>query len=218
MMLPLMPAGVGRDGLDLLCVGAHSDDLEIGCAGTILRLRRELPLARVTWVVLSGGAERAQEARAGARQVLGRQKDARLIQANFRDGFFPYTAVEIKEFFEGLKREVTPDIVFTHFREDRHQDHRLVSDLTYNTFRDHLILEYEIFKIDGDIGQPNLYVPLDAVTATRKVKMLMRTFGSQRDKRWFSEDAFLALLRLRGAEAGSPSGFAEAFFARKIVV
>jgi LmbE family N-acetylglucosaminyl deacetylase len=199
-------------------LGAHCDDLEIGCAGTMLRLLRELPIERVTWVVLSGSADRAREAERGACEVLGGHPGARVIQSTFRDGFFPYTAVPIKEHFEELKREVQPDVVFTHYREDRHQDHRLVSELTYNTFRDHLILEYEVMKTDGDIGHPNVYLPLDVATVDRKVQLLGDCFGTQRDKLWFSEDAFRGLMRLRGIEAGSPTGYAEAFYGRKLVI
>jgi LmbE family N-acetylglucosaminyl deacetylase len=218
MMLPLAPRSRERGGLEVLCLGAHSDDLEIGCSGTMLRLLREQPVARVTWVVLSGNAERAREARRGARRVLGRHPGSRVVQETFRDGFVPYTAVPIKERFEQLKREVNPDVILTHYRDDRHQDHRLVSELTYNTFRDHLIFEYEIMKIDGDLGRPNVYVPLDAATVNRKIKLLADCFGSQRDKRWFNEEAFRSLLRLRGIEAGSASGYAEALYGRKIVI
>jgi LmbE family N-acetylglucosaminyl deacetylase len=140
------------------------------------------------------------------------------VQESFRDGFFPYTAVAVKEFFERLKAGVDPDLIFTHYRGDRHQDHRLVSDLTYNTFRDHLILEYEVLKTDGDLGQPNVYVPLDMTTVRRKVSILLQSFGTQRDKRWFNEDAFRGLLRVRGVEALSPSGYAEAFYGRKLIL
>jgi len=218
MILPLAPRPPERGGYEVLCLGAHSDDLEIGCAGTMLRLLRELPVERVNWVVLSGDPDRAREARRGARRVLGRHPGATVRQATFRDGFFPHDPAPIKEYFEELKREVRPDLIFTHYRHDRHQDHRLVSELTYNTFRDHLIFEYEIMKIDGDLGNPNVYVPLDRATVDRKVRLLADCFGTQRDKRWFSEDAFRALLRIRGIEAGSPSGYAEALYARKIVI
>jgi LmbE family N-acetylglucosaminyl deacetylase len=217
-MLPLSLGPPPRKGLELLCVGAHADDIEIGCGGTLLRLLAELPVARVTWVVLSGNEERAREARRGARGVLGRLPGARVVQAAFRDGFFPYVAVPIKEFLEGVRREVSPDVVFTHFREDRHQDHRLVSDLTYNTFRDHLVLEYEIMKVDGDLGRPSVYVPLDEAVVRRKVRLLDRAYRSQRDKSWFGEDAFRALMRIRGIEAGSQSGYAEAFHVRRLVL
>ena len=217
-MLPLRLGRARRGGYELLCLGAHSDDLEIGCSGTVLRLLSEESVARVTWVVLSGNPERAREARAGARRVLGKQRGVRVVQQTFRDGYFPYVAVPIKDFFERLKREVQPDLVFTHYRNDRHQDHRLVSELTYNTFRDHLVLEYEILKVDGDLGQPNTYVPLDAAVVRRKVALLESTFGSQRDRRWFSEEAFRGLMRLRGIEAGSASGYAEAFHGRKLVL
>jgi len=217
-MLPLKLGPPRRGGYEILCVGAHSDDLEIGCSGTVLRLLAELRIARITWVVLSGNPQRAREARAGARRVLGRHPGARLVQQTFRDGFFPYLGAQVKDFFETLKREVSPDVVFTHYREDRHQDHRLVSELTYNTFRNHLVLEYEIFKVDGDLGRPNTYVPLSAATVRRKVALLEASFGSQRDRRWFSEEAFRALLRLRGIEAGAESGYAEAFYGRKLVL
>lgn len=217
-MLPLSLGRAPRRGYELLCLGAHSDDLEIGCGGTVLRLLAALPVARVTWVVLSGNPERAAEAREAARRLLGRRAGVRVVQQTFRDGFFPYQAVPIKEFFERLKREVAPDLVLTHYRQDRHQDHRLVSDLTYNTFRDHLVLEYEILKVDGDVGRPNVYVPLTAGTVRRKVSILEASFGSQRDRRWFSEEAFRALMRIRGVEAGAPSGYAEAFYGRKLVL
>jgi len=216
-MLPLLLGPPPADGYRLLCVGAHSDDLEIGCSGTVLRLLGEAPIASITWVVLSGDRARAAEARRGARRVLGRHPGVRVLQAEFRDGFFPYMAKPVKEYFEELKSEVSPDVVFTHYRHDRHQDHRFVSDLTYNTFRDHLILEYEIMKLDGDLGNPNAYVALDAPTVRKKVKLLHDCFGSQRDKRWFDEEAFRGLMRLRGLEAGAPSGYAEAFYARKLV-
>jgi LmbE family N-acetylglucosaminyl deacetylase len=219
MMLPFARLAPGSGpGLEVLCLGAHSDDLEIGCGGTMLRLLHELPIERVTWVVLSGSPERAREARSGARRVLGRHRGARVLQETFRDGFFPYTAIAIKEYFEGLKRETRPDLIFTHYRDDRHQDHRLVSELTYNTWRDHLVLEYEVMKVDGDVGNPNVYVGLDARTVDRKVRLLDACYGTQRDKRWFSEDAFRGLMRLRGVEAGSSSGYAEAFHGRKIVM
>jgi LmbE family N-acetylglucosaminyl deacetylase len=217
-MLPLGLHPPATGGFQILCVGAHSDDIEIGCGGTMLRLLRELPVERVTWVVLSGNEQRAREARQAARRVIGRRAVARVVQERFRDGFFPYDAVPIKERFEQLKREVAPDIVFTHYRHDRHQDHRLVSDLTYNTFRDHLVLEYEVLKLDGDLGNPNVYVPLEARTVTQKVRVLEDCFGTQRDKRWFSEDAFRGLMCIRGVEAGAGSGYAEAFYARKLVI
>jgi LmbE family N-acetylglucosaminyl deacetylase len=218
MILPLAPRSGGNDGYEIVCVGAHSDDIEIGCGGTLLRLLREWPIQRVTWVVLSGNPGRAAEARRAARRVVGRRTRVRLIQAEFRESYFPYTAVPIKELFDDLGRETSPDLVLTHYRDDRHQDHRLVSELTYNTFRDHLILEYEIAKLDGDIGNPNLYVPLDVATVRRKTDMLLSSFPSQREKRWFSADVFQGLMRIRGVEAGASSGYAEAFYARKLVL
>ncbi len=215
-MLALRLAKPRRRGYELLCLGSHSDDLEIGCSGTIMRLQRELPVARVTWVVLSGVAQRALEAKKAARMIFGRKPGVRFVQGTFRDAFFPHTAGPIKEFFEKLKQETEPDLIFTHYREDRHQDHRLVSELTYQTFRDHLILEYEVLKMDGDIGQPNVYVPLDERTVDRKLAVLERCFASQRNRRWFSQDAFRGLMRIRGVEGLSPTGLAEAFYGRKL--
>jgi LmbE family N-acetylglucosaminyl deacetylase len=214
-MLRLSPAAAR---LELLCLGAHSDDLELGCAGTVLRVLDELPIHRVTWVVLSGDHERSAEAERSCRRILDGRCETAIHLQHFRDGFFPYTAAPIKEFFESLKTQTRPDLILTHYRDDRHQDHRLTSELTYNTFRDHLIFEYEVIKKDGDLGRPNTYVPLDEATVQRKVELLMQGFGSQRDKSWFSEDAFLGLMRLRGIEACSPSGYAEAFYGRKIVL
>jgi len=214
-MLRLAPSPADGRGLELLCFGAHSDDLEIGCSGTLLQWLRELCIERITWVVLSGDDTRACEAERSAHEIFGRHPGLRLVLQSFRESYFPYTAAPIKDFFEALKTDVQPDIILTHFRDDRHQDHRLVSELTYSTFRDHLIFEYEVMKRDGDLGQPNTYVSLDEQTVDRKVEHLMREFGSQRNRSWFSEDAFRGLMRLRGIEAGSSSGHAEAFYCRK---
>jgi LmbE family N-acetylglucosaminyl deacetylase len=184
----------------------------------VLRLLRELPVEEVAWVVLSGTAERAREARQAARRVIGRRARLQFLQADFRESYFPYTAVPIKELFDRLGRELQPDLVFTHWRQDLHQDHRLAAELTFNTFRDHLILEYEIIKRDGDIGNPNVYVALDKATVARKMAILRESFFSQRDKPWFSEDVFRSILRLRGVEAGATAEYAEAFHGRKIVI
>jgi LmbE family N-acetylglucosaminyl deacetylase len=206
------------DGYELLFVGAHSDDIEIGCGGTILRLQRDLRVRRVTWAVLTGSGERAAEARRSARRFVGRTAELCIAQGTFRESYLPYTAVPVKEFFDDLGRTCAPDVVFTHYRDDRHQDHRLISDLTYNTFRNHSILEYEIPKVDGDIGRPNVYVALDTALVAHKVRLLVKGFGSQRDKHWFDEETFRALLRLRGVEAGPPTRYAEAFYGRKLVL
>jgi LmbE family N-acetylglucosaminyl deacetylase len=170
----------------------------------------------VDWVVFSAPGERAREARRGASLFLGRAARARVQIHGFRDGFFPYEP-KIKEIFESLKT-ARPDVVFTHYRHDRHQDHRVLSDLAWNTFRDHLVLEYEIPKFDGDLGTPNCFVPLDRATCRRKTKHLNTAFGSQRDKHWFSEETFLGLMRLRGMECRAREGYAEAFYGRKVVL
>jgi LmbE family N-acetylglucosaminyl deacetylase len=203
--------------LRVLCVGAHSDDIEIGCGGTLSQLTRRKPTPEFRWVVLSAAGDRAQEAERGARKFLGPAATGAVRVHNFRDGYFPAQFDAIKDAFESIAREFRPDIVFTHTRQDRHQDHRVVSDLTWNTFRKHLILEYEIPKWDGDLGQPNVYVPLTDNVARRKSKALLDVFGTQRSKDWFTEETFLGLLRLRGIECRAADGYAEAFHARKLL-
>jgi LmbE family N-acetylglucosaminyl deacetylase len=196
--------------LRVLAIGSHADDIEIGCGGTLLRLAEELETLELHWVVLSAAGERADEARAGA-AAFGAEAEV----LGFRDAFFRYGG-EVKEFFEELKGRFEPDLVLTHHDADRHQDHRLVAELTWNTFRDHLILEYEIPKYDGDLGAPNVFFHLTEEVARRKVELLFDSFRSQRGKRWFTDDLFLGLMRVRGMEANSPSGYAEGFYARKL--
>jgi LmbE family N-acetylglucosaminyl deacetylase len=203
--------------LRLLAVGAHADDIEIGCGGTILRLAAGYPGLSVDWVVCSADGARREEAEAGAEAFLDGVADRRVEMGSFRDGFFPYSGGAVKEFFEGLK-DRRPDLILTHQRSDLHQDHRLVCELTWNTFRDHLILEFEVPKYDGDLGAPGAFVHLPEEIARRKVDALVGAYGSQREKRWFTEDMFLGLMRLRGMESNSPSGYAEAFYARKTVI
>jgi LmbE family N-acetylglucosaminyl deacetylase len=204
--------------LRLLVIGAHSDDIEIGCGGTILRLLESVQSLDVTWVVLAGASERGDEARRSAADFLAGAFANALVVESFRDSFFPAEWVRIKEFFERLKADVSPDLVLTHQRSDLHQDHRVVNELTWNTFRDHLILEYEVPKYDGDFGAPSIFVELTEEVARRKIELLMAHFSTQRGKHWFSEDLFWGLLRLRGMEANSTTRLAEAFYGRKIVV
>jgi len=200
--------------LSVVALGAHSDDIEIGCGGTLLRLCESAPTLHVTWVVLSATSERAGEARASAEAFLaGVEADVRV--AEFRDAFFPHDA-GVKEYVEALKRELEPDVVLTHTRHDLHQDHRVVCELAWNTFRDHLVLEYEIPKYDGDLGAPGVFVPLEERHVRRKAELLIEHFGTQRSKHWFTEDLFLSLARLRGMECRSPTGYAEAFYGRKL--
>jgi LmbE family N-acetylglucosaminyl deacetylase len=202
----------------LLAVGAHADDIEIGCGATILRLAAEHPGLSVDWLVLSGHGDRAGEAADSAAAFLAGAGATRVMVEGFRDGFFPYDGGAVKERFERLKAEVAPDLVLTHRLEDRHQDHRLVAELTWNTFRDHLILEYEIPKYEGDLGRPNLYVPVGQEHGERKVELLRKCFPSQAGRSWFSDDTFWATLRLRGIECNAPGRYAEAFQARKLVL
>jgi LmbE family N-acetylglucosaminyl deacetylase len=206
-----------KSPLRILCLGAHSDDIEIGCGGTLSQLARRKPRPEFRWVVWSAAGSRATEATRGARKFLGAAAEGAVQLHEFRDGYFPMQFGAIKDQFESLARDFRPDVVFTHTRDDRHQDHRVVSDLTWNTFRNQLVLEYEIPKWDGDLGRPNLYVPLTESAAHRKSKALLDVFGTQRSKDWFSEETFLGLLRLRGIESRAPGGYAEAFHARKIL-
>jgi len=201
----------------VLCLGAHSDDIEIGCGGTLLQLLQERPNLEIYWLVFCSNPDRAREAERSATAFLKGVKKKTVAIKAFRDGFLPYIGAPVKEVFEEVKRAFVPDLVFTHFRQDLHQDHRFLCELTWNTFRSHLILEYEIPKYDADLRQPNFFVPLSEKIAKRKVAWLMRFFGTQRSKQWFSEDLFFGLLRLRGIEVNSPTRFAEGFHCRKML-
>lgn len=202
----------------ILCLGAHSDDIEIGCGGTLLKLARQRKDLRVTWVVFSGQAARAREANASARTFLGGVKTKKVILKQFRGSFFPYEGEQLKNYFETLKRLPQPDLIFTHYRDDRHQDHRVLSDLAWNTWRNHLILEYEIPKYDGDLGAPNAFVSVPEDLCREKVEYLCRFFRTQNNKHWFAPETFLGLMRLRGMECASPTNYAEAFYCRKLVL
>jgi LmbE family N-acetylglucosaminyl deacetylase len=216
-MLALSLSGVQAPLERVLVIGCHADDAEIGCGATLLGLLREHPGLEVTWVVLAAAGDRGAEARASAEGFLAGAAKADVLLHDFRDGFMPYRGEAVKEAFEDLK-DVEPDLVLTHTRADLHQDHRLACELTWNTFRDHLVLEYEIPKVDGDLGTPNLFVPVSEELAREKVSRLLDAFSTQRDKHWFDADVFLGLMRLRGMECRSPSGYAEAFVARKVPV
>ena len=198
-------------------MGAHCDDLEIGCGGTVLALMALPRPPAVTWVVFASDPTREAEAQRSAEAFLRGARSTRIVIKKFRDGFLPYEGGLVKDAFEELKPLVRPDLVLTHYRHDLHQDHRLVSELTWNTFRDHLILEYEIPKYDGDLGTPNFFVPLDEALCRRKIDTIVDSFASQRGKRWFTEELFRSLLRLRGMECNAPSTYAEAFYCRKLV-
>jgi LmbE family N-acetylglucosaminyl deacetylase len=212
----MLTCSLGTQPLKILCLGAHSDDIEIGCGGTIMKLLGMHPGSTITWIVFSGAAGRADEARAGARRFTQNAAGADIRVLTFRDGFFPYEGAAIKEYFESLKASVQPDLILTHYRGDRHQDHRTISDFTWNTYRQHLIWEYEIPKFDGDFGTPGLFVTLDDATATGKCDAIMETFVSQNQKHWLSEELLRSVLRIRGMEAGGLTRYAEAFYARKI--
>jgi LmbE family N-acetylglucosaminyl deacetylase len=203
---------------NVLCLGAHADDIEIGCGGTMLKLASGRSDLNVMWVVFGAQGKRRREALEGARRFLKHVRRKKVVLKPYRDSFFPFHAERIKEYFERLKRSFQPDIVFTHYRDDRHQDHRVLSDLAWNTFRHHLILEYEIPKYDGDMGSPNVFVRLDEETAGRKVAYVCAAFQTQANRHWFEKDTFLGLMRLRGMECACPTRYAEAFYCRKLVV
>jgi LmbE family N-acetylglucosaminyl deacetylase len=202
----------------ILCLGAHPDDIEIGCGGTILRLIEEAPEARFRWVVFSGNQERREEASRSADFFLKEAKSKKIDIEQFRESYFPFIGAQIKDYFEKLKTEFSPDMIFTHYSNDAHQDHRTISNLTWNTFRDHFILEYEIPKYEGDLGNPNLHVCLTESQVTQKTSHICGIFQTQKEKKWFDGETFKAILRLRGVESNSPSGFAEAFYCPKIVL
>ena len=213
-MLKLVPEHLRS----ILFLGAHADDIEIGCGGTAFKLMAEHPGLRVHWVVLGAAGRRAEEAAQSARRILGGATTQNIIVKGFRDSYFPYIGGQVKEYMEELRNQFDPDLIFTHRRDDLHQDHRLVAELTWCAFRNHLILEYEVPKYDGDMGQPNVYVPLDAAQCQRKIDAIIQGFPTQHSKPWFTDDTYWALLRLRGVECHSPTNFAEAFFARKIIL
>jgi LmbE family N-acetylglucosaminyl deacetylase len=217
-MLKLSFEQYSRGAFKILCLGAHSDDIEIGCGGTILELLRTRRNLEFHWVVFSSGAERDREARRSAALFLKGAAKQNVEVLDFRNSFFPQEGIKLKEFFEDLKTRLSPDLILTHTRKDLHQDHRVVNQLTWNTWRNHLILEYEIPKYDGDLGSPNFFVPFDSKICQRKIKHLMACFATQRNKHWFTEDTFQGLMRIRGIEANSPGRFAEGFYSRKLVL
>jgi LmbE family N-acetylglucosaminyl deacetylase len=217
VMMGLQFAAPG-DRLSILCLGAHSDDIEIGAGATLLSMMDRGIRVEVHWCVLSGAGDREEEARASATDLLANAASVQIEVMPFQDSFFPEQSDAIKSWFEVLKRRANPDLILTHRRDDAHQDHQQVCRLTWNTFRDHCVLEYEIPKWDGDLGQPNLYIPVSAEVLQRKIELLNLNFGSQRSKQWFDSEVFLGLARLRGMECRAPEHYAEAFFARKLTV
>jgi LmbE family N-acetylglucosaminyl deacetylase len=206
-----------RESLRLLCLGAHADDIEIGCGGTILRIAAEMPGLVVRWVVFSGDERRRTEARNSAAAVLENVSEKQIEVLGFRDGYFPSQGANIKDHFEAVKRDFDPSFILTHWQNDAHQDHRLLAELTFNTFRNHLVLEYEIPKYDGDLGNPNFFVPLARAQLQRKIDTISHHFVSQRGRSWFVNETFVAMARLRGIGCNAPEGVAEAFYVRKIV-
>ena len=214
----MLPVALGTGPLRVLCLGAHADDIEIGCGGTLLRLLAERPGSSVDWVVFSATPEREREARASAAELLAGAAHSQVRIEHFRESFFPAVWSEIKECFANIRQTVEPDLVFAHHRSDRHQDHQVVAELSWNTFRNHVLLEYEIPKWEGDLAQPNVFVPLTRATADRKVELLLRHFQTQAAKPWWKPDTFHGLMSVRAVECQAPEGRAEAFHARKLVL
>lgn len=217
----MLNTAIGHDQtpLNVLCLGAHCDDIEIGCGGTLLHILANRPDVNLTWVVFASTPSRRQETETGAALFSRGARSVDLKVHDFRDGFLPTEPVRLKEVFESLKTDVAnPDLIFTHYRHDLHQDHRAVSDLTWNTFRNHLILEYEIPKWDGDMGQPNLFFPISRETGESKIRFLHEAYVTQSEKAWFSKDLFWSLMRIRGMESNAPDNIAEAFYSRKLVL
>jgi LmbE family N-acetylglucosaminyl deacetylase len=209
-----VPLGSARR---ILCLGAHSDDIEIGVGGTLLKLAEQRSDLEIWWAVFSGPGYRSAEAQESANDFLTGVSSREIRIGSFRESYFPSEWPAIKDWFEEIKAKFNPDIVFTHYRDDRHQDHRVLSDLAWNTFRSHLILEYEILKYDGDLGSPNVFVPLSEQICARKIELLLKHFKTQATKHWFTSDTFEAMLRIRGVECASATGRAEAFYCRKLV-
>lgn len=200
----------------ILCLGAHPDDIEIGCGGTLLRIIEDVPNAHFFWVVFSGNEQRKKEAIESAETFL-RKAQGKIILKNFKDSYFPFLGVQIKDFFEELKKEISPDIIFTHYKKDLHQDHRLISELTWNSFRDHFILEYEIIKYDGDLRTPNFYVNLTRSQVNKKISHILNFFKTQNGKIWFTEETFRSILKIRGIESNCSDNYSEGFYCRKIL-
>ena len=180
------PFPTRKPGYKILCLGAHCDDIEIGCGGTLSRLMQDHPIDFVKWVVFASTETRKQEA---------------ITSANI--------------FLEQAKEK---DIVVFDYRDDRHQDHRLLSDFTWNTFRQHFILEYEIPKFDGDLGIPNFFIQLSEEQVNKKIRIILDSFKSQAEKHWFDKETFQSLMRVRGMESASLTKYAEAFYARKVML
>jgi len=203
--------------INILCLGAHSDDIEIGCGGTILRILQEFDNICVKWIVFSALNDRKTEAVQSAKNFLNNVKKQNVIIKDYKENYFPFIGDKIKDYYDEIKYNFNPDIIFTHYKNDAHQDHKIISDITWNTFRNHMILEYEIPKYDGDFGSPNLFIKLPENVCQKKINYIMNNFKTQKRKNWFTDDTFWALLRLRGMEAKSPSKYAEAFYCKKII-
>lgn len=205
-------------GLNILALGAHCDDIEIGCGGTLLKIFDQYKIQQIKWIVFASNEQRKKEAINSAEAFLKDIPNKEIVVLNYRDAFLSASVFEIKEYFETIKKDFNPDLVFTHYRDDRHQDHKLLSDLAWNTFRSHLIFEYEIPKYDGDLGIPNCFFHIDSDLTNKKVDIILNSFISQQNKHWFDKETFLSLMRIRGMESASTTKYAEAFHVRKLIM
>jgi len=212
------PFTTKKTGYRILCLGAHCDDIEIGCGGTLIRLMEDHPIDFVKWVVFASTETRKMEAITSANFFLEKAKEKEILVLDYRDAFLNFSGIEIKEKFESIKKEINPDLIFTHYRDDRHQDHRLLSEFTWSTFRQHFILEYEIPKFDGDLGIPNFFIQLNEEQVNKKIRVILDSFKSQAEKHWFDKETFQSLMRVRGMESASLTKYAEAFYARKVIL
>ena len=217
-MLALNFENKAPDGINVLCLGAHCDDIEIGCGGSILKLIKSQQINSIVWITFCSNQVREKEAFDSANSFLADVKNKKIIIRDFKDGFLPYIGFDVKEEFEKLKQEIQPDLIFTHYRHDLHQDHRLICDLTWNTFRNHFILEYEIPKYDGDLGTPNLFLVLDDDIVKQKLDIIFENFKSQYTKEWFSRETLTSLMKLRAVECQAARKYAEAFYNRKTIL
>ncbi len=217
-MITFSFANNSNEGIQLLLLGAHCDDIEIGCGGTLLKLMDHYKVRHIQWVVFASNPERKKEALKSAEAFTAPIEDKKIQIHDYKDGFLPSVWDKVKREFEVIKSNFAPDIILTHYRDDLHQDHRVINELTWNTFRNHLIFEYEIPKYDGDLGNPNVFVPLEAEHLERKKNILLTTFRSQLDKQWFDETLIRAIPRIRGVQCASDSNYAEAFYSRKMLL
>jgi len=214
-VLPLQLETPAGRPLSILAIGAHPDDIEIGAGGTLLSLAAACPGLQARYLVLTGTAERHEEARSAASAFLP-ATDVHIDLHELPEGRFPAVWARVKDALEDVARSCSPDLILAPSRADAHQDHRTIGEIVPTVFRDQLYLGYEIPKWDGDLSQPSMYLPLSADVARRKVELLHKCFPSQRVRDWWDDEVFLGMARLRGMECRAP--YAEAFTCTKSAI